>query len=241
MDELVTNAAPLIVALDVSDAATAFALADKLRGVVGAYKIGSRLFTAEGPAFVRHMVEQGDRVFLDLKYHDIPTTVAGAVSAAARLGVWMLTIHASGGVAMMKAAQYAADAAKVFARPRPIIVGITVLTSLDESGLMEIGVQGPVENQVVRLARQAEASGLDGVVSSPLEIAAIRRTVGSSFLIVTPGIRDLPPEGGSHDDQSRTMTARQALAAGASYIVVGRPIISATDPRAAAERLLGGA
>src|SRR6266498_265464 len=178
-----------LVALDVDTAAEARALAETLRGAVGGFKIGSRLFTSEGPAFVEELAGHGDRVFLDLKFHDIPTTVAGAVAAATRLGVWMLNVHAAGGVAMMRAA---------------------------------------------RLAALAEAAGLDGVVASPHEIDIIRRRVGRNFAIVTPGIRGAADRKG---DQSRTMTASEALAAGASYVVIGRPIISAPDPRAAAERL----
>ncbi|MBI4476806.1 MAG: orotidine-5'-phosphate decarboxylase [Acidobacteria bacterium] len=252
--------ARLIVALDVDDRATALRLADRLRGVVGAFKIGSRLFTSEGPSVVRHLVDRGDRVFLDLKFHDIPHTVGGAVSAAGRLGVWMMTVHASGGVTMMQAARYAAAARALSAGgQRPLVVAITVLTSLDATALTELGIGRPLEAQVVSLARQARATGLDGVVASPLEIAAIRREVGDQFLIVTPGIRGaaeasaFAPRASADktavrkpgtateepgDDQTRTMSAGEALAAGASFIVVGRPIIEAADPRAAAEKLL---
>lgn len=240
MDQLV-DTSRLVVALDVDHADTALRLADRLRGVAGAFKIGSQLFTAEGPSMVRALVERGDRVFLDLKFHDIPHTVAGAVAVAAKLGVWMMTIHASGGVAMMRAARAAADArALASGSPKPLIVAITVLTSLDASALATIGVSRSLDDQVTSLAREAQGSGLDGVVCSPLEIAAIKRTTGSSFLIVTPGIRDGSTSTRT-DDQARTMTATEALAAGASYIVVGRPIIAAADPRAAAERILRGA
>ncbi|MBI3264225.1 MAG: orotidine-5'-phosphate decarboxylase [Acidobacteria bacterium] len=243
MDQLVASPyTRLIVALDVDDARAALELADRLRGVAGAFKIGSRLFTAEGPSLVRQMVERGDRVFLDLKFHDIPHTVAGAVATATRLGVWMLTVHASGGVAMMRAARYAADAAAMTSgHPTPLIVGITVLTSLDAGALEAVGVSRPLEHQVVALAREACGAGLDGVVASPLEIAPLRRALGASLLIVTPGIRGAEakaPGDATKDDQTRTMGAAEALDAGASYIVVGRPIIAAADPRAAAERMI---
>src|SRR5581483_10069910 len=225
----------LIVALDVDTAADARAMADRLRGVVGGFKIGSRLFTSEGPAFVEELASRGDRVFLDLKFHDIPNTVAGAIAAATRLGVWMVNVHAAGGAEMMRAAREAADeeAAKR-SHAAPLVIAVTMLTSLDQKALSEIGVQEGMAAQVGRLAALAEASGLDGVVASPQEIEIIRRRCGRSFAIVTPGIRGVSDRRG---DQSRTMSAADALAAGASYLVVGRPIIAADDPRAAAERL----
>jgi orotidine-5'-phosphate decarboxylase len=225
----------LLVALDVDSAADASALADRLRGVAGGFKIGSRLFTSHGPSIVEALAARGDRVFLDLKFHDIPNTVAGAVRAATRLGVWMLNVHAAGGSAMMRAAREAADdeAAKL-SRPAPLVIAVTMLTSLDESALGEIGVSDPMIDQVARLAALAQASALDGVVASPLEIATIRRRCGQAFGIVTPGIRGA---GDSQGDQRRTMSAPEALAAGATYLVVGRPIIAAADPRAAAERI----
>ena len=229
----------LLVALDVDTAAEARALADALRGAVGGFKIGSRLFTSHGPSVVEQLVARGDRVFLDLKFHDIPHTVAGAVAAAARLGVWMMTIHAAGGAAMMRAAVEAAgnEASRRSARP-PLIVGVTVLTSLTETNLGESGFSGSMSQAVERLARLANASGLDGVVASPQEIALIRQACGPSFTIVTPGIR---APGDERGDQSRTMSAAEALAQGASFLVVGRPIIAAPDPRKAAEHLAGGA
>ena len=226
---------PLLVALDVDTVAEARALADRLRGVVGGFKIGKQLFTSVGPAVVDELVSRGDRVFLDLKYHDIPNTVAGAVTAATRLGVWMVNVHASGGSTMMRAARAAADEeAARQSRPAPLVIGVTILTSIDQATLAEIGVNGPVAAQVGRLAVLAEAAGLDGVVASAQEIAIIRGACGGAFTIVTPGIRGA---GDAKGDQSRTLSAAGALAAGASYLVVGRPIIAAADPRAAAERI----
>ncbi len=225
----------LLVALDVDTSAEARALADRLRGAVGGFKVGNRLFTSEGPAFVEELAARGDRVFLDLKFHDIPNTVAGAVAAATRLGVWMLNVHASGGSAMMRAARAAADEeAARRSRPAPLVIAVTMLTSLDQQALSEIGLSASVAEQVGRLAALTEAAGLDGVVASPHEIEIIRRRSGRRFAIVTPGIRGA---GDQRGDQSRTLGAADALAAGATYLVVGRPIIAAADPRAAAERI----
>jgi orotidine-5'-phosphate decarboxylase len=226
---------PLIVALDVDTADAARALAKQLRGVAGAFKIGSRLFTSHGPSIVEELVGRGDRVFLDLKFHDIPNTVAGAVAAATRLGVWMVNVHAGGGTQMMRAARQAADeeAAKGLNGP-PLLIAVTVLTSFTQQGIEATGVTTPIADQVRRLALLAQASGLDGVVASPQEIQLIREACDPRFQIVTPGIRGADDAKG---DQSRTATAAGALAAGASYIVVGRPIIAAADPRAAAEKI----
>ena len=226
----------LLIALDVESAAKAVALADSLRGVAGGFKIGSRLFTSEGPTIVRALVEKGDRVFLDLKFHDIPNTVAQAVAAAASLGVWMVNVHASGGTDMMRAARDAArDAAARAGATPPLVIAVTVLTSMNDATLAETGCAGSVMDHVLRLAQLAQAAGLDGVVASPQETIAIRADCGPDFAIVTPGIR---AGGAGKDDQQRTMSAAEAIAAGASYIVVGRPIIAAADPRAAAELLM---
>jgi orotidine-5'-phosphate decarboxylase len=223
----------LLVALDLDTAAEARKMADRLRGAVGGFKIGSRLFTSDGPSFVEELVGRGDRIFLDLKFHDIPNTVAGAVTAATRLGVWMLNVHASGGSAMMRAARTAADEeATRRAITRPLVIAVTMLTSLSE--VTEIGISSSIASQVERLALLAQASGLDGVVASPQELAILRRRLGGEFGIVTPGIRSADDVKG---DQSRTLSASEAIAAGATYLVVGRPIIGAPDPRSAAERI----
>jgi orotidine-5'-phosphate decarboxylase len=225
----------LLVALDVESGERALQLVTALRGLAGGFKIGNRLFTMEGPSLVRRIADSGARVFLDLKYHDIPNTVAGAVKAATRHGVWMLNVHTSGGSTMLRAARAAADdAAAAIGRPAPLLIGVTLLTSLDQQALAEIGIARPLGEQVERLAALADAAGLDGVVASAREIGVIRRRCRSGFTIVTPGIRGAAD---AKADQSRTLSAAEALAAGATYLVVGRPIIAAADPRAAAEQI----
>jgi orotidine-5'-phosphate decarboxylase len=240
VDFVVSQKDKILVALDVESGAEALRLADSVRDVVGGFKIGSRLFTAEGPSIVRTLAERGDRVFLDLKFHDIPNTVATAVAAATELGVWMVNVHASGGAAMMKAARTAAgETALKRGRNAPLVIAVTVLTSMNQAALSETGVVIELMDQVLRLAELTKEAGLDGVVASPRETAGIRRRCGADFAIVTPGIR-----GGAADaakgDQQRTMTPAEAIEAGASYLVVGRPIIAAPDPRAAAEKIARG-
>jgi orotidine-5'-phosphate decarboxylase len=241
----------LLIALDVEGAQQATTLADSLRGVAGGFKIGSRLFTSEGPSIVRSLVERGDRVFLDLKFHDIPNTVATAVAAATTLGVWMVNVHASGGTRMMEAARDAAhETAQRTGARAPLVIAVTVLTSMNSAALAETGVGAPLLDQVLRLTQLAQAAGLDGVVASPLETVAIRQRFGAGLAIVTPGIRGGGAAAGARggapatsplrqDDQERTMTPAEAVAAGASYIVVGRPIVAAPDPRQAAEQIVG--
>jgi len=227
---------PIIVALDVPTAERAQQLATELAPVVGGFKIGAELFTSAGPELVRRLLDTGAAVFLDLKFHDIPNTVSRAVAAATRLGVHILTIHTSGGLAMMQAAETAAqETAKACGRSAPLVLGVTVLTSLDTQELNEIGITGRVSQQVERLARLAVRAGLRGLVCSPLELAGLRGFLPSSMQLVTPGIRgpDDPP-----GDQKRTLSAREALAAGADLLVIGRPIIAAKSPRAAAEKIL---
>ena len=226
----------LYVALDVERLDEAEALLDRLGGVVGGCKIGSQIFTAAGPVAIERALKRGFRVFLDLKYHDIPNTVAGAVREATRLGVFMLNVHASGGTAMLRAAAEAATkAAKDFARPRPLVLGVTVLTSLDRRALeTEVGVTGTVEAHVLRLAERGREAGLDGCVASAREIAPLRLALGTRWVIVTPGIR--PAE--RADDQMRTATPAAAVRAGADYLVVGRPITAADDAVAAARAIV---
>jgi orotidine-5'-phosphate decarboxylase len=225
----------LFVALDVDRLEESESLLDRLAGVVGGCKIGSQLFTAAGPVAVERALKRGFRVFLDLKYHDIPNTVAGAVREATRLGVFMLNVHASGGLGMLRAAAESATAsARELAVPRPIVLGVTVLTSLDRRALeTEVGVLGPVEAHVLRLASHAREAGLDGCVASPREIAPLRLAQGRQWVIVTPGIR--PAE--RADDQMRTATPAAAVRAGADYLVVGRPITADPHPVAAAQRI----
>jgi len=226
-------ASRLIVALDVATLSEATDVARRLAPHVAAVKIGSQLFTAEGPRVVRSMCDLGVRVFLDLKFHDIPNTVAGAVASASNLGVWMLNVHCSGGSAMMAEAAKAASAAT--SGGRPLVLGVTILTSFDEAGLQTtLGTVRTLRQQVQHLARQAQAAGLDGVVASPHEIVDIRQACGPAFLIVTPGVRPAEADWG---DQRRVMTPGEAIRVGADYVVVGRPILFAKDPAQAAQRI----
>jgi orotidine-5'-phosphate decarboxylase len=221
----------LIVALDVSTAAAAQKIVAAVGDSALTYKVGMQLYTAEGPQIVRDLVASGQRVFLDLKYHDIPTTVGAAVAEAANLGVSMLTVHAAGSGKMLRAA---VDAAK--ARPELIVLAVTVLTSMDGNDLEKIGIRGTVEDTVVRLATMALANGCKGVVASAREAARLRADLGDAFAIVTPGVR---PAGSAVGDQVRVVTPAEAIASGASYIVVGRPITEAADPAAEARAILG--
>jgi orotidine-5'-phosphate decarboxylase len=221
----------LIVALDRSDRHEILELVDELSGLAGLFKIGLQAFVANGPSLVREISDRGERVFLDLKLHDIPNTVRKSVEEAARLGAAMLTIHASGGEEMIRAASGAAKSSG----GSLLILGVTVLTSLDEQSLERIGMREGAEAAVIRLAHLARDGGAGGVVASPREIAAIRRTCGASLKIITPGIRTAGETAG---DQARTLSAREAVAAGADYIVVGRPIIDAPNRREAAESLI---
>jgi orotidine-5'-phosphate decarboxylase len=219
----------LIVALDVPTANDARSLVSRLAQSAGMFKVGSELFASAGPELVRELVRHGHKVFLDLKYHDIPHTVASAVSSASRLGVSFLDVHALGGSAMMEAAAGAMPAMGTR------LLGVTILTSHDQASLEAIGITGSVSDAVRRLARLAQQAELDGVVASPHEVGLIREACGRQFLVVTPGIR---PAGARADDQARAATPAAALAAGADYLVVGRPITEAADPAAAAAAIL---
>jgi len=231
------NREKLIIALDVESAGEALSLVRELDPYVGAFKVGLQLFTAEGPSLIRKLVDAGARIFLDLKFHDIPNTVAKASVEAARLGVWMFNLHASGGSDMMRVA--ATEVAEVCDREsltRPKMIAVTVLTSSDESTLKEVGVANETQKQVVNLASLAAECGLDGVVASPREITVIRKGIDrSDFLIVTPGIR---PVFATKDDQKRVMTPADALREGASYLVVGRPVTAARDRVEAVEKII---
>jgi orotidine-5'-phosphate decarboxylase len=227
---------PIIVALDVPTAEAALKLAEQLAPVAGSFKIGGELFTAAGPDIVRRIRGTGAAVFLDLKFHDIPNTVARAVASATRLDVQMLTVHTSGGLEMMRAAEASAQAAaKADGRAAPLVLGVTVLTSSNGGTLAEIGCEPDVGAQVERLAGLAVKAGLRGLVCSPLEIVALRKILPAHVQLVTPGIRTGAEKA---DDQKRTLTPREAMAAGANWLVIGRPIYAAENPRAAAEKIL---
>lgn len=225
----------IIVALDYSAGRDALALVAKLDPASCGVKIGSELFTAEGPAFVRDCVDCGFRVFLDLKYHDIPNTVARACAAATQLGVWMLNVHAAGGAAMLSAARSAvARESQQSGRPAPLLIAVTVLTSFAAADLIAVGMTDTADRAVERLARLAQANGCDGVVCSAREAAMLRARLGAGFTLVTPGIRLADAAG---DDQERIATPEAAIRAGADHLVIGRPIARATDPRAALESI----
>lgn len=227
---------PIILALDVPDIEKARTLVKELAPVVGAFKVGKELFVSAGPEFVREIRKAGGRVFLDLKFHDIPNTVAKAVASAVRLDVQMLTVHTSGGSEMMAAAEEAAQkTAQQQATEAPLVLGVTVLTSMDKENLEEIGIDADVGTQVERMAMLAAKSGLRGLVCSPLEIAQLRQFIPSEIKLVTPGIR---PDGGGGDDQKRTLTPREAMDAGGDWLVIGRPIYQADHPRQAVESIL---
>jgi len=227
---------PIIVALDVPAAEQAIALAEQLAGLVGAVKIGSELFTIAGPDIVRRLRAAGTPVFLDLKFHDIPNTVAKAVASATRVGIDMLTIHTGGGSEMMRAAEASAQrTAAELGRTAPLVLGVTVLTSMDAPALREVGCGDEPAAQVTRLATLAVSSGLRGLVCSPLEVCALRTLLGPAVQLVIPGIRT---GGEQPDDQKRTLTPREAMDAGAHWLVIGRPIYAAPDPREAARRIL---
>ena len=227
---------PIIVALDVPTAAVALKLVEQLAPVSGGFKVGSELFTVAGPDIVRRIRERGAMVFLDLKFHDIPNTVAKAVTAAVQLDVQMLTVHTSGGFEMLRAAEQAAqETGWRFSHSPPLVLGVTVLTSLDAGALKEIGLDANVDYQVRRLATVATKAGLRGLVCSPLEVAKLRQTIPPAMQLVTPGVRTGAEKA---DDQKRILTPREALKAGANWLVIGRPIYAAENPREAAEKIL---
>ncbi|MBK8148944.1 MAG: orotidine-5'-phosphate decarboxylase [Acidobacteria bacterium] len=233
----------IIVALDVPSASAARSIVDELQSEVGAFKIGLQLFTAAGTSLVSELVGRGVRLFLDLKFHDIPNTVAKASIEVARTGVWMFNVHSLGGGEMMR--RTVAEVREFCERerlPHPKIIGVTILTSSGSETLAEVGIKGDMSSQVLNLARLTAECGLDGVVASPLEIELIRKQFGAGFLIVTPGIRPgtgMPdPRSGTSDDQKRVMTPARAVAAGSDYLVIGRPIIDAADRRAAVRDII---
>lgn len=232
----------IIAVLDVDSADIAREIVAELRDDVGAFKIGMQLFTAAGPIFVRELADSGIRVFLDLKYHDIPNTVACASVEAARLGVWMFNMHALGGREMMSTAVKAVD--DVCEREgvrRPLMIGVTILTSADQGSLNEVGISHDVADEVLRLAQLTAECGLDGIVASPHEVKMIREVLGPDFVVVTPGIRPETEPGrdfATSDDQKRVTSPSSAVAAGSDFLVIGRPILSAPDRRDAVRRIV---
>ncbi len=231
-----SNKERLIVALDVDTKEKALALVDKLKKDVKTFKVGSELFTSCGPEIVQEVHNRGCAVFLDLKFHDIPNTVARSAASAVKLGVFMFNVHTSGGADMMKkVAAAVSEEAKKLKAAKPKVIAVTVLTSMDENNLKKVGVGDNMEAQVLRLAKLAKESGLDGVVASAVEIKPIRAALGKDFIIVTPGVR---PSWAAVNDQKRIATPKEAIDSGADFIVVGRPIIEADDPAEAARKVL---
>ncbi len=227
---------PIIVALDMANPQKALNLAEELAPLIGAFKVGKQLFISSGPDVVRKLRATGAKVFLDLKLNDIPNTVAKAVISATDLGVQMTTVHASGGTEMLAAAENAAhEQAAMLRAEAPLVLGVTVLTSMDDNNLTELGIGGSVQEQVLRLAKLATNAGLRGLVCSPQEIKMLRAELGGTIQLVTPGIR---PEWSQANDQKRTMTPAEAIQAGANWLVIGRPITSAAEPKSAAIRIL---
>jgi len=226
----------LVVALDLPDRGSALKMVERLTGAVGMFKIGSQLFTAEGPALVHEIVKAGEKVFLDLKFHDIPNTVAGAVESAARLGVSILNVHTLGGSEMMRAAAHAVGERGLLWITRPAVLGVTVLTSMDKTDLADVGIASDLRGEVVRLATLARDSGLDGIVASPEEIRLIRECItAEDYIVLTPGVRPAWSEKG---DQKRVAQPADAIRDGADFIVIGRAITESADPRAATDRIL---
>ena len=227
---------PIIVALDMANPQKALNLAEELAPLIGAFKVGKQLFIRSGPDVVRKLRATGAKVFLDLKLNDIPNTVAKAVISATDLGVQMTTVHASGGTEMLAAAENAAhEQAAMLRAEAPLVLGVTVLTSMDDNNLTELGIGGSVQEHVLRLAKLATNAGLRGLVCSPQEIEMLRTELGGTIQLVTPGIR---PEWSQANDQKRTMTPAEAIQAGANWLVIGRPITSAAEPKSAAIRIL---
>lgn len=232
---MIADAPRVIVPLDFPDMLSAFGLAARLDPRKCAVKVGKELFTAAEAGLVRELVQRGFLVFLDLKFHDIPNTVAQACAAATRMGVWMIDVHAAGGATMMRAARQAVtETSSEMGRTAPLLIAVTVLTSLAAEDLLSVGVVGSIDEQVLRLAHLAQGSGLDGVVCSAHEAAALRAACGNKFKLVTPGIR---PAGAALNDQARVMTPAAAIEAGADYLVIGRPITGAADPLAALDAI----
>jgi len=229
----------IIVALDYADAQSALNLVDQLHPSLCKLKVGKELFTAAGPQFVEKLIAKNFQVFLDLKFHDIPTTVKKACQAASNLGVWMLNVHASGGSAMMQAAAEGVDIGSQKQADSPILIAVTVLTSMNQANLTEIGIQESIENQVLKLAKLSQQAGLRGVVCSAQEAQILRQHLGNDFLLITPGIRPTKSHlnDPSRDDQSRVLTPAQALSMGASYLVIGRPITQAAQPLVALTKI----